>query len=133
MNSSEVGQNNETLRKNAVYFAENHWYKSNQIRLETYRMIADAAAHEVETAQSLLDIGNGGVFIFPIEHIPHVEAVDVFVEDSFSQRYPKVRWRAMNILDLEDRERFDTVIAINCLHHVVGSNVSQCYQNLSRI
>jgi SAM-dependent methyltransferase len=39
----------------------------------------------------------------------------------------------MNILDLNDRDRFDTVIAINCLHHVVGNNVAQCYHNLSRI
>jgi SAM-dependent methyltransferase len=133
MNPSEVGQNEEALLKNASFFAENDWYKSNQNRLETYRLIAEAAAHEVETAKSLLDIGNGGVFIFPVEHIPHVEAIDVFVEESFARRYPKVHWRALNILDLQDQERFDTVIAINCLHHVVGSDVSQCYQNLSRI
>jgi SAM-dependent methyltransferase len=133
MITSEAGQNEEALRKNAAFFSENEWYKSNQNRLETYRLIADAAAHEVETAQSLLDIGNGGLFIFPIEHIPLVEAIDVFVEESFSQRYPKVRWRAMNILDLEDQERFDTIVAINCLHHVVGSDVEQCYRNLSRI
>jgi SAM-dependent methyltransferase len=133
MNPSEAGQNEEALRKNAAFFAENDSYKSNQNRLETYRLIAHAAAHEVEAAQSLLDIGNGGVFVFPIHQIPHVEAVDVFVEESFSKRYPKVRWRAMNVLDLEDQERFDTIIAINCLHHVVGSNVGQCYQNLARI
>jgi SAM-dependent methyltransferase len=133
MNSSDVGQNEEALRKNATFFAENDWYKANQTRLETYRLIADAATHEVETARRLLDIGNGGIFIFPIEHIPYVEAIDLFVEQSFSQRYPTVHWRAMNILELEDRERFDTVIAINCLHHVVGSNVGQCYQNLARI
>jgi SAM-dependent methyltransferase len=129
----EVGQNRKALQKNADFFAGNEWYKSNQNRLETYRLIAEAAAHEVETTERLLDIGNGGVFIFPIDHIPHVEAIDVFVEDSFAQRYPKVQWRAMNILDLKDQDRFDTVIAINCLHHVVGSNVSQCYDNLSRI
>jgi SAM-dependent methyltransferase len=133
MKTSEVGQNEEALQKNADFFAGNNWYKSNQDRLETYRLIADAAAHEVERAQSLLDIGNGGVFIFPIDHIPHVEAIDVFVEDSFSQRYPTVRWRAMNVLDLDDQEKFDTIIAINCLHHVVGSDVGQCYQNLTRI
>lgn len=133
MNSSEVGQNEEALRKNAAFFAENQWYKSNQNRLETYRLIANAAAHEIEAAKSLLDIGNGGVFICPIDHIPHVEAIDVFVDESFSQRYPRVRWREMNILDLEDQEQFDTIIAINCLHHVVGSDVGQCYQNLARI
>jgi len=133
MKSPEVGQNEEALRKNADFFAENDWYKSNQNRLETYRLIAQAAAHELEAAKSLLDIGNGGIFICPIDHIPRVEAIDVFVNDSFSQKYPQVRWRAMNILDLEDQERFDTVIAINCLHHVVGSDVSQCYENLARI
>ena len=133
MRTPEVGQNREALQKNAEFFAENNWYKSNQNRLEIYRLIAEAAAHEVETAEHLLDIGNGGVFIFPIDHIPHVEAIDVFVEESFAQRYPKVQWRAMNILDLKDRERFDTIIAINCLHHVVGSDVGQCYDNLARI
>jgi SAM-dependent methyltransferase len=133
MNSSEVGQNEAALRKNAAFFAENDWYKSNQHRLETYRLIAHAAAHEIAAAQSLLDIGNGGVFIYPIDHIPHVEAIDVFVDESFSQRYPRVCWRAMNILDLADQDHFDTIIAINCLHHVVGSDVGQCYQNLARI
>jgi SAM-dependent methyltransferase len=129
----EVGQNREALQKNADFFAENDWYKSNQGRLETYRLIAQSAAHEVERAEHLLDIGNGGVFVFPIDHIPHVEAIDVFIEAAFTQRYPKVLWRAMNILSLTDRERFDTVIAINCLHHVVGDDVAQCYHNLHRI
>lgn len=133
MSTPKVGQNREALQKNADFFAENEWYKSNQSRLEIYRLIAEAAAHEVETAERLLDIGNGGVFIFPIDHIPHVEAIDLFVEESFAQRYPKVHWRSINILDLEDRERFDTIIAINCLHHVVGNDVDQCYHNLSRI
>jgi cyclopropane fatty-acyl-phospholipid synthase-like methyltransferase len=133
MTSPHIGQNQEALQKNAAFFSDNEWYKSNQSHLETYQLIAKAAAHEVETAERLLDIGNGGVFIFPIEHIAHVEAIDVFVEESFAQRYPKVHWRAMNILELNDRDRFDTVIAINCLHHVVGNNVPQCYQNLARI
>lgn len=133
MSASEVGQNQEALRKNAAFFAENEWYKSKQSRLETYRLIADSATHEVESAKCLLDIGNGGIFIFPINGIPRVEAIDLFVEESFSHRYPKVGWRAMNVLDLKDEERFDTVIAINCLHHVVGSDVGQCYRNLALI
>jgi SAM-dependent methyltransferase len=133
MNEPTAGQNEQALQKNANFFAENEWYKSNQNRLETYRLIAESAAHEVEGAQRLLDIGNGGVFIFPIDKIEEVEAIDVFIEDSFSKRYPKVKWRAINVLDLEDKDRFDTIIAINCLHHVVGSNVAQCYRNLSRI
>lgn len=133
MKRSEVGQSDIAIRKNAAFFAENDWYKSNQSRLEVYRLIADSASHEVENSRRLLDIGNGGVFIFPIEHIPHVEAIDLFLEESFARRYPKVEWRAMNVLDLRDEEKFDTIIAINCLHHVVGRDVNQCYQNLSRV
>jgi SAM-dependent methyltransferase len=131
--NGKVGQNAEALEKNASFFADNDWYKSTQNRLETYRLIAESAAHEVKGSERLLDVGNGGVFIFPIEHIPQVEAIDLFVEDSFTTRYPGVKWRAMNVLELTDESRFDTIIAINCLHHVVGSSVGQCYENLNRI
>jgi SAM-dependent methyltransferase len=131
--NSRAAQSVQALEKNASFFADNNWYKSNQNRLETYRLIAESARHEVQGSKRLLDIGNGGVFVFPTEQIPHVEAIDVFVEESFATRYPTVKWREMNVLELADESRFDTVIAINCLHHVIGSSVSQCYENLNRI
>jgi hypothetical protein len=37
------------------------------------------AAEEVKTARRILAIGNGGIFIFPIDYIPRVEAIDLFV------------------------------------------------------
>lgn len=133
MKKQEAGQSNAAIRKNADFFAENNWYKSNQGRLETYRLIAESAAHEVKTANRVLDIGNGGIFLFPIDHIPRVEAIDLFVDQSFSDRHPDVLWRKMNVLDLKDEAKYDTIIAINCLHHVIGRNVAQCYENLTRI
>lgn len=133
MKKQEAGQSNATIRKNAKFFADNHWYKSNQGKLEIYRLIAESAAEEVRTARQILDIGNGGIFIFPIDHIPKVEAIDLFVDESFSARHPEVNWRQMSVLDLDDHDKFDTIIAINCLHHVIGKNVTQCYQNLNRI
>ena len=39
----------------------------------------------------------------------------------------------MSVLDLKDEDKYDTIIAINCLHHVIGRNVAQCYENLTRI
>jgi hypothetical protein len=133
MKKHEAGQSNTAIRKNAEFFAENDWYKSNQGRLEIYRLIAESAAQEVRTATRILDIGNGGIFIFPIDHIPHVEAIDLFVDESFSVRHPEVHWRKMSVLELDDDQKFDTIIAINCLHHVIGRNAAQCYQNLNRI
>jgi SAM-dependent methyltransferase len=133
MKKNEAGQSNTAIRKNADFFAENDWYKSNQGRLEIYRLIADSAAQEVKTANRILDVGNGGIFVFPIDHIPHVEAIDLFVDKSFSVRHPDVHWRQMSVLDLEDEDKYDTIIAINCFHHVIGKNVPQCYENLTRI
>jgi SAM-dependent methyltransferase len=128
-----TGQSAVVVRQNAGFFAENDWYQSNQGRLAMYRLIAQSAAQEVTTANRILDIGNGGIFIFPIGHIPRVEAIDIFVDASFSLRYPDVDWRQMSVLDLDDDDKFDTIIAINCLHHVIGRDVAQCYQNLNRI
>ena len=64
MKKQEAGQSNAAIRKNADFFAGNDRYKSNQSRLETYRLIAESAADEVKTANHILDIGNGGIFIF---------------------------------------------------------------------
>jgi hypothetical protein len=133
MKKQEAGQSKAAVRKNADFFAENDWYKSNQGRLETYRLIAEAAAHEVKSAIRILDIGNGGIFVFPIDHIPCVDAIDLFVDKSFSVQHPDVHWRKMSVLDLKDENKYDTIIAINCLHHVIGKNVAQCYENLTRI
>ena len=118
------------LRRNAEYFADNDYYKSAQKRLEIYYFIGLAASHETAQAKALLDIGNGGVFEYPIAHIPRVVAIDVFVEESFAKRYPQVEWRQLSALDMEFDERFDTVIALNTLHHIIGSSVETTYTNL---
>ena len=84
MKKHEAGQSKAAIRKNADFFAENDWYKSNQGRLETYPIVAESAAHEMKSADRILDIGNGGIFLFPIDHISFVEAIDLFVDESFS-------------------------------------------------
>jgi SAM-dependent methyltransferase len=124
-------QSESAAQKNAEFFADNQWYKNTQNRLELYRLMACSAAHETEQSRRLLDIGNGGIFIYPIDHMQSVEAVDIFVEASFRERYPHVRWRQLSILELDYENEFDTVVVINCLHHVVGKTVRDCYANLS--
>jgi SAM-dependent methyltransferase len=126
-------QNEKSVVKNQDFFAENELYKSLQGELELYQFIANSAAHETAGARRLLDIGNGGVFIFPIDHIPDIEAIDIFVEASFSARYPTVKWTQMSALDIRFEKPFDTVIAINTLHHVIGDTVGATYKNLNKI
>jgi SAM-dependent methyltransferase len=126
----QARQSELAAQKNAEFFGDNEWYKKTQSQLELYRLIANSVAHETEQSRRLLDIGNGGIFIYPIDHIPSVEAVDIFVEASFPARYPNVRWRQLSILELDYENEFDTVVVINCLHHVVGKSVKDCYANL---
>ena len=65
-------QSAKSLAKNQEFFADNNWYKTQQDELELYRFMRMSAAHETTDAHRLLDIGNGGVFIFPIDHIDEV-------------------------------------------------------------
>ena len=128
---SQARHSEVAAQKNAEFFADNEWYKNTQNRLELYRLMAKSVARETAHSQRLLDIGNGGVFIYPIDQIPYVEAIDIFVEKSFQERYPRVRWRKLSILELDYENEFDTIVLINCLHHVVGKSVRDCYANLS--
>jgi SAM-dependent methyltransferase len=123
-------QNSKALAKNQLFFAENDRYKQAQTVLETYRFIAMAATQALKGTRRLLDVGNGGVFIFSIDDIPDVVAVDVFVEKSFAARYPKVTWIQASALEMTFDEEFDTVVEINTLHHIIGSTVCQTYTNL---
>jgi SAM-dependent methyltransferase len=126
----ETSQAAASIAKNQEFFANNDWYKTLQGELELYRFIALSAAHETRNARRLLDVGNGGVFIFPIGHIPEVHAIDIFVEDDFRSRYPTVHWSQMSALDMQFEAPFDTVIAINTLHHIIGNSVGETYGNL---
>lgn len=123
-------QNQSALEKNREFFADNDWYKEKQGELEIYRFISLSAARETRHSQRLLDIGNGGVFPFPIAHIPEVVAIDVFVEQDFKTRYPTVDWREMSALEMEFDKPFDTIIEINTLHHIIGNSVKGTYDNL---
>jgi len=130
---AETSQNASSIAKNQEFFANNDWYKSLQGELELYRFIALSAAHETRDARRLLDVGNGGVFIFPIGHIADVHAIDIFVEEDFRSRYPTVHWSQMSALDMRFDTPFDTVIAINTLHHIIGSSVRETYGNLDGV
>jgi SAM-dependent methyltransferase len=133
MESTANVQNAKSVAKNIEFFADNDQYKTLQNDLELYQFMALSATHETASARRLLDIGNGGVFIYPIEHIPEVEAIDIFVEEDFASRYPTVKWSQVSALEMNFERGFDTVVAVNTLHHVVGDSVKTTYDNLQEI
>jgi SAM-dependent methyltransferase len=133
MENTALAQNEKSFAKNQKFFTKNEWYRSQQSELEIYQFIKMSATRETARARRLLDIGNGGIFLFPIDHIPEVEAIDIFVEKEFGIRYPQVKWKQMSALDMHFDRPFDTVIAINTLHHIIGNTVSVTYANLNTV
>ncbi len=133
MKNTALAQNEKSFTKNQKFFANNESYKRQQNELELYRFMKMSATHETSGARRLLDIGNGGIFLFPIDHISEVEAIDIFVEKDSKIRYPRVKWKQMSALDMHFDRPFDTVIAINTLHHIIGDTVSATYANLDKV
>lgn len=129
----KIEQHHLAKSLNQEFFKDNDSYKSIQSELEHYQFIAKSAATETKGAKHLLDIGSGGVFIYPIDHIPSVTAIDLFIEEDFKNRYPNVTWLQRSALDMQFNQQFDTVIEINTLHHVVGDSVANTYKNLDTI
>src|SRR5258708_3645541 len=111
--SAKPEQESTAAMLNAEFFVENDFYRISQKNLEIYRLIALAAAHETAHSVTLLDVGNGGFFEYPIGHISDVTAIDLFVDPSFGPRYPNVEWHQLSVLEMTFDKRFDTVIAIN--------------------
>jgi SAM-dependent methyltransferase len=130
MNDRSQPQLELAVKKNQEFFANNDEYKSVQSELEHYKLLALTATEAVRNAVHLLDIGNGGIFVYPVAPFKRVVAVDIFVEPDFSQRYPSVEWVEASALNLPFKEEFDTAIEINTLHHIVGGTVRENYQNL---
>jgi len=129
---SNPEQTQLAAKKNRDFFADNDHYKDIQSELEHYKFIALSARNGIAGAGNLLDIGNGGVFIYKIDDVPSVTAIDIFVEESFSKRYPSVKWMEMSALKMPFVGEFDTAIEINTLHHIIGRTVRQNYDNLSQ-
>jgi cyclopropane fatty-acyl-phospholipid synthase-like methyltransferase len=132
-NKMNANQSHQSVNLNQGFFKDNNWYKDVQNELEIYQFISKSATHETKAAKRLLDIGNGGVFIYPIDHIDDVNAIDIFVEEDFKLKYPRVRWSQMSALDLIFDQPFDTIIAINTLHHIIGDDVASTYKNLHTV
>lgn len=124
-------QTEDSIKRNADFFNNNTRYEQLQERLEIYQLIRLSVQREVDTAQRLLDIGNGGFFNYEIDHISQVVACDLMLENE--QKAPNVLFKNGSILDLPfEVNSFDTVLVQNVLHHVTGRSVRQNIDNMNR-
>lgn len=119
---------------NARFFAGNAAYADSVERLETYRNIQAAVDREIAGVQSLLDVGNGGVFDYDTTLVPRIVAVDLFLDETMASRFPpNVEPRRGNALALEEpADSFDGVLLVSVFHHLVGRRLNDVVVNTRR-
>jgi len=102
--------------------------------LDTYKNIFLAINKEVEGIDSLIDIGNGGVFAYKPELVNKITAVDLFLDALDASKYPpNVELKQGTALALkEPDDHYDAVLLVMLIHHLVGVNASQTEKNLDK-
>jgi ubiquinone/menaquinone biosynthesis C-methylase UbiE len=129
-------QTETSVRKNASFFLQElDAYSSGVATLDTYDFIRDAVNESIASAQSLLDVGNGGVFDYDTSLAARIVAVDLFLDtlpDGY--RCPKnVTLKHGNALALPEPDgSHDTVLMVMLLHHLIGKSVFESLRNIEQ-
>jgi ubiquinone/menaquinone biosynthesis C-methylase UbiE len=129
-------QTETSMRKNASFFLrELDAYSSGVATLDTYGFIRDAVNESIAGAQSLLDVGNGGVFDYDTSLAGRIVAVDLFL-DALPDDYrcqKNVTLKHGNALELPEPDgSHDAVLMVMLLHHLIGKSVSESLRNIER-
>ena len=133
---NDFQQTEKSQAKNTEFFL-NHIddYSANVGAIDTYHRIAAALSTELTGIESLLDIGNGGVFDYDTSVVGRITGVDLFLD----RLPPDIRFPANATMEYGDAldipkaaESFDGVVMVMLLHHLIGNTVAQCIANLER-
>ncbi len=125
-------QTRKSVDKNKVWFSNNETY-DNYVRNMHYRLRSEIESH-LTGAGNLLDIGNGGVFNYDTKLAETITALDLSPDIFAGSVYPPhVSFLTGSALDMPiDGARFDTVVMVMLLHHLVGTTVSQSRANVRK-
>ncbi|HVS26535.1 MAG TPA: class I SAM-dependent methyltransferase [Burkholderiales bacterium] len=135
-NQDNNSQTQQSRDKNAEFFLKNLGEYSKSVgQLDTYKRINVALTTELRGIQSLLDVGNGGVFDYDTFVVGHVIGLDLFLDQlptdmQIPQNVTMETGDALNIPKADNS--FDGVVMVMLLHHLVGNSVTQCTANLER-
>jgi ubiquinone/menaquinone biosynthesis C-methylase UbiE len=128
-------QSEVNKKKNEDFFL-NHLdsYRDMVSDLDTYKNIFLTVNEEVNGVDSLIDIGNGGVFAYTPSLVNKITAVDLFLDSLDASKYPSnVLLKQGNALELSEPDaHYDAVLVVMLIHHLVGRNVLETEQNLGK-
>jgi SAM-dependent methyltransferase len=119
-------------RQNEGFFRGNDTYARNVTRLETYTNIRVAVSDAIAGPRRLLDLGNGGVFVYDTSLAAEIVGVDLFLGDDAPIATPaNVLLRQGDALTLpEPDESYDVILHNSVFHHLVGRDVDATIANV---
>ncbi len=130
------GQSEVSAAANAAYFLEHlREYHDSVATIDTYKTLHDFVSKEVEGVNELLDVGNGGVFVYDTSRIGTITAVDLFLEDLppeiIKTYFPgNARAQRGSALALPANDNtFDMVLMVMLLHHLTGTDWQSSWLN----
>lgn len=128
------GQSKESIQQNISYFCDNlESYNQNVQNLDTYITLRQYINEAIKGVNSLLDIGNGGVFDYDVNLIPKIVGLDLFLDKLPSSFHcpPNVTLRTGSALDIpEPSHHYDGVLMVMLIHHLIGNTVSASIKNV---
>ena len=131
--SKEGGQAYAAVTRNREFFARERW--SQQLaEIDSYKLIRRVIGAEVAGTRRLLDVGNGGVFEYQPELVESIVAVDLFLSEIPTDRFPdNVVAREGDALALDEPdEAYDAVLHSYLYHHLVGDAAAVLVDNVRR-
>lgn len=86
-------------------------------------------------ANTVLDVGNGGVINYRFRNLKELRCIDLEVSEKARNKYKKyenIVFQAGNIFELKDipDKYFDAIIIQTVIHHLAGNNVRECQNNV---
>ncbi len=133
---NESGQTKKSAEKNADFFLNNYEeYRDNVNSLDSYAAMSLALSEELGSVNYLLDIGNGGVFDYKTSSINKIVGLDLFLDKlpggaQIPKNVEMIQGSALNIP--ANLNGFDTVVMVMLIHHLVGTSVFDCIENIKR-
>ena len=127
------GQASESIERNRQFFSRDI-YGDYANRLDSHKSIRATLTGILAGTKRLLDVGNGGVFEYDPAVASEVVAVDLFLDEADSVRYPaNVTIRRGDALALrEEPGSFDAVLEAFLYHHLTGRRARDSVANVRR-
>lgn len=135
-NKKISGQTKVAAEKNSNFFLNQYdKYKQDVESIDTYAAIYSALSEQLGSVDYLLDIGNGGVFDYQTSLIKKIIGLDLFLDSlpkniALPSNVEMVQGSALDIP--ENLIEFDGVVMVMLIHHLVGSSISACLENVKK-